>query len=152
GINAESTLTACTISGNTAHGNGGGLESYSRTILTNCTISGNGASASGGGVRNPGTLTLGAGTISGNTASGSGAGLFNHDFIDNRGVATLTDTIVAANTGNGGAPSDIAGPEAARVTGSFDLIGPGGSGGIPGGVQGNIVAATIAGLGLAPLG
>jgi hypothetical protein len=67
-------------------------------------------------------------------------------------VATLTDTIVAGNAAPGGAPSDIAGIEAASVTGSFNLIGTGGSGGIRGGVQGNIVLNSLAGLGLAPLG
>jgi hypothetical protein len=64
----------------------------------------------------------------------------------------LTDTIVAGNTGPGGAASDIGGLEAAVVTGSFNLIGTGGSGGIQDGAQGNIVLASLAGLGLAPLG
>jgi hypothetical protein len=121
-------------------------------MLTNCTISGNRASASGGGVSNSGTVTLRACTISGNVASVSGGGIFNHDFIDHRGVAALTDTIVALNTANDGTPSEIAGPEAGSVTGTFNLIGPGGSGGIQGGTQGNIVLASLAGVGLAPLG
>jgi parallel beta-helix repeat protein len=151
GIVASSTLTACTISGNTAQG-GGGLENYSRTMLTACTITGNAASMDGGGVSNAGMVTLTACTISGNVASGSGGGLDNHDFIYHRGVATLTDTIVAGNTAPGGASSDIEGVEAGSVTGSFNLIGPGGSGGIRGGVQGNIVLNSLDGLGLAPLG
>jgi hypothetical protein len=153
GINAVSTLTGCTISGNIAQGNGGGLENYSRTMLTNCTISGNSASASGGGVSNSGTVMLAACTISGNVASVSSGGLYNHDFLDlSQGVATLTDTIVGANTTPGSSLSDIGGPEAGRVTGSFNLIGPGSSGGIQGGIQGNIVLASLAGVGLAPLG
>jgi predicted outer membrane repeat protein len=152
GINSVSTLTACTINGNASE-DGGGLENYSRTMLTNCTLSGNSASASGGGVSNSGTATLMFCTISGNVTSVSGGGLYNHDFLDSRGRATLTDTIVAANTATGGAPSDIGGGEAASVTGSFDLIGTGGSGGIlAGGRQGNIILASLAGLGLAPLG
>src|SRR5262249_24312466 len=132
GIVATSTLTACPISGNTAHG-GGGLENYSRTTLTNCTISGNTAIIYGGGVSNSGTATLAACTISGNTSSVSGGGVYNHTFLDNHGVATLTDTIVAGNVGTGGDASDIGGADAANVTGSFNLIGPGGSGSIRGG-------------------
>jgi hypothetical protein len=152
GINGLSTLMACTISGNSAEKDGGGLENYSGTMLTNCTIAGNTAAESGGGVSNSGTATLTACTVSGNTAAESGGGFYNHDFLDNRGVATLTDTIVAGNLGNAGAPGDIGGQEVGRVTGSFDLIGPGGSGGIRGGTQGNIVLAGLAGLGPAPLG
>jgi hypothetical protein len=152
GLNARSTLNACTISGNTAQV-GAGLENFSSTMLTNCTISGNAATASGGGVSNSGTATLTFCTISGNVATVSSGGFFNHDFLDNRGSATLTDTIVAGNTAPGGAPSDIGGQEASRATGSFDMIGTGGSGGIlVGRVNGNIVLASLAGLGLAPLG
>ncbi len=101
---------------------------------------------------NSGTATLTACTISGNMAFASGGGFDNHDFIDNRGSATLTDTIVAGNTATGGAPSDIGGNEAPSITGSFNLIGTGGSGGVTGSVQGNIVLGSLAGLGLAPLG
>ena len=152
GLNALSTLTACTISGNTAQ-DGGRPGELRPTMLTNCTISGNTASASGGGVSNSGTATLTVCTISGNTASVSGGGFYNHDFLDNRGVATLTDTIVAGNTGTGGAPSDIGGTEAGSVTGSFNLIGTGGSGGIqPAARQGNIVLAEPRGPGPGPAG
>jgi hypothetical protein len=59
---------------------------------------------------------------------------------------------LAGNTFPGGTPSEIGGPEAGRVTGSFNLIGPGGSGDIRGGTEGNLVPASLAGLGLAPLG
>ena len=44
----------------------------------------------------------------------------------------LRKTIVAANTGPGGSPSDIGGNNAMDVTGSYDLVGTGGSGGIDG--------------------
>ena len=151
GLSAMSRLANCTLSGNTAL-HGAGVESYSTTTLSNCTLSGNVASVSGGGVSNSGTVTLTSCTLSGNSAAASGGGLYNHDFIDNRGVIVLTDTIVAGNTGAGGASSDIAGIESGRVTGSFNLIGNGGSGGIQGGEQGNIVLNSPAGLGLAPLG
>src|SRR5262245_7746545 len=67
-------------------------------------------------------------------------------------MAALTDPSVAGNTTPGGSPSEIGGLEAGRVTGSFNLIGPGGAGDIRGGTQGNLVLASLAGLGLAPLG
>ncbi len=150
GIRASSTLLACTISGNTAQG-GGGLVNYATTKLTNCTLSGNIALVAGGGVSNSGMVTLLACTISGNIAALSGAGFYNDGFLDNVGSGVLTDTIVAGNT-VAGAANDIAGTQAARVTGSFNLIGPGGSGGIQNGALGNIVLPSVARMGLAPLG
>jgi Ca2+-binding RTX toxin-like protein len=62
-------------------------------------------------------------TVSGNSASLGGGGLNNY------GTATLTNTIVAGNTtqpNGAGSPSDIAG----GVSGSYNLIGTGGSGGL----------------------
>ena len=55
----------------------------------------------------------------------SGGGIYNTE----SGVATLTDTIVAGNTGADGA-DDINGDEANQVTGSYNMIGTGGSGGL----------------------
>jgi hypothetical protein len=150
GIVGFSTLFACTISGNFSR-DGAGLENDSQTTLTNCTISGNLASGSGGAISNSGTAALAACTITGNVAAVSGGGLDNHDFLESRGTATLTDTIVAGNTAADGSPSEIGGPSAVGVTGSFNLIGPGGPGGIRAGTQGNVVLANLAGLGLALL-
>ena len=90
---------------------------------------------------NIGTATLTNCTISGNQASDGGGG------VDNVGTATLTDTIVAGNTGRSSAASDIDG----TVTGSHNLIGTGGSGGLISGQNGNIVLTSLTGLGLAPL-
>ena len=81
-----------------------------------------------------------------------GGGFYNHDFLYNRGTATLTDTIVAGNTGERGVSSDIDGNESGRVTGSFNLIGTGGAGGIQGGMQGNQLLTSLSRVGLAPLG
>ena len=65
------TLTDCTVSGNSAKYNGGGLDNPSGTItLTNCTISGNSAGFGGGAVSSyKGTTTLTNCTISGNSAA-----------------------------------------------------------------------------------
>ena len=147
-------LTNCTISGNSAM-QGGGLTNYGAATLTNCTVSFNSASAGGGGVSNsgngfaPNMLTFTACTITGNLAA-HGGGIYNHKGIANPAVATVVDTIVAGNTA-AGAPSDIGGQEATSVTGTFNLIGTGGAGGIQGGVQGNIILSNPDGLGLAPL-
>ena len=134
-----SMLTGCTISGN----EGGGVESDQGSMtLTDCTISGN----EGGGVGNTqSTMTLTDCTVSGNTGSVAG-GIYNYtDSI------TLTGTIVAGNT-MGGVASDIGGKDPTDVTGTYNLIGTGGSGGIVGGSDGNIVLTDLSTLGLAPLG
>ena len=89
-------------------------------------------------------------TVSGNSAGGGGGGLYEGSAGSD--VATLGDTIVAGNAGIGGSAGDIGGPDAANVTGTYNLIGPGGSGGIGNGVGGNIVLAGLADLGLAPPG
>ena len=163
-------LTNCTVSGNTAGADGGGVENYTGVAkLTNCTISANIAAGVGGGLTNNygnSTASLTNCTVTGNTADGGG-GLYNGGTVSvtsctitaNSGgakgggglfniksPATLTDTIVAGNT-NGSQPpgaSDIAG--GISVSGTFNLIGTGGSGGLTNGVNGNIVGATNPGL------
>ena len=145
------TLTNCTVSGNSASFAAGGLDNSGTVTLTNCTISGNSISGNSpnsfgvGGLRNSGTVTLTNCTISGNSASTLGGGLFS-------GItATLTNTIVAGNTtlpNGGGSPSDIVG----SVSGSYNLIGIGGSGGLQDGMDHNIVLTDLTGIGLAKLG
>jgi parallel beta-helix repeat protein len=134
------TLTNSTVSGNSAtsgYGIGGGLDnigSSARATLTNCTISGNSAKYGGGLAAQARTVTLTNSTVSGNSASQAGGGL------DNDGPATLTNTIVAGNTtlpNGGGSPSDIAGKGV--FSGSYNLIGTGGSGGLSNGVNHNQV-------------
>ena len=137
-------LTNCTVSGNSAAVGGGGVYVNDGTAtLTNCTISGNTAGASGGGVAvwNAYSVTLTNCTVSGNSADGSGGGLKN--FFSS---VTLINTIVAGNTNSVAAASDISG----TVSGSNNLIGTGGSGGLVNGVAGNIVG--VANALLAPLG
>jgi Bacterial Ig-like domain (group 3) len=137
------TLDNSTISGNSSSSSGGGMVNDGTAKLTNCTISGNSAHL-GGGLSNFNSATLSGCTISGNYAPNVG-GLY-----DDFGTATLKDTIVAGNSGSAGTPSDVGGAGASAVTGSNNLIGAGGSGGIQGGVDGNVI-----GVGdplLAPLG
>ncbi len=142
----------CTVSDNSATYYGGGIDNAAASItLTGCTISGNSAKY-GGGVQNyAGTVNLTACTISGNSASKGGGGLHDQGSSSSYpATASLTDTIVAGNTSSGGNADDI-GDKFSNDTGSNNLIGTGGSGGLTNGVNGNIVLTTLAGLGLAPL-
>ena len=153
--NAGTTaLTDCTITGNTAVGGsvtneGGGIFNSGTLELMNSTITGNQAGYSpnyypsyGGGIFNSGLLTVTGSTITGNSSGGyyTGGGLFNSD-----GTVTLTDTIVTGNTTifGSGDYNDITGP----VSGTYNLIGTGYSGGLTNGVDGNLVGVTDALLG-----
>jgi hypothetical protein len=150
------TLIECTVSGNKAipgparfavvGGNGGGILNKGTAILTNCTISANRAyGLYGGGLANRGTAILTNCTISGNSVAGSNAGGGGLSNASN--ALTLTNTIVAGNTNSSSAPSDISG----AVSGTYNLIGIGGSGGLTYGVNHNIVLTTLTDLRLAPL-
>ena len=146
------TVTDTTISGNSAN-SGGGIAnlSLSTAMLTDCTIYGNTSSQGGGVVGQDATTDLVACTISGNTAV-MGGGIYNDLPYGVSSTVTLTDTIVAGDVTPDGQPDEIGGSEAAEVTGSDSLIGPGGSGGIVAGTGGNIVLTDLSTLGLAPLG
>jgi hypothetical protein len=125
---------------------GGGVFNAGTATLTDCTLSGNSAAHSGGGVLNAnyGTpnLTLTDCTLNGNSAPYGGGGLYGY------GTTTVTDTIVAGNTDGVGDASDIGG----NVSGSYNLVGTGGPGGLVNGESGNIVLTSLTNLGLAPLG
>ena len=98
-LNVTASLSGLTITGGNATGNGGGLLNEGTTTLTNCTVSGNSASAgSGGGLANDVTIMLTNCTVSGNSDSINGGGVFN------QGTATLTNCTVSGNTAasNGG--------------------------------------------------
>ena len=145
----SATITGCTISGNSSPA-GGGVEIDGVATLTDCTVSGNSAEA-GGGVFNYGTASLVACTVSGNSAP-QGGGIDNYSSPYYTSRTTLTDTIVALNTsesGGGGAGSDIGGTDPGDVTGSYNLIGTGGPGGL---TKANHNVLNVANPGLTPLG
>ena len=165
------TLTECSVSGNSAGSDGGGLENEGKlyltdsalcgdsavyyggglkngdgmATLTNVTVSGNSAK-SAGGIYLGGTAILNDCTVSGNAGTSTSTGSVGGIYIS--GTATLNNTIVAGNTNPAGA-SDIGGP--GTVSGSNNLIGTGGSGGLSNGPNGNIVLTSLTNLGLAPL-
>ncbi len=157
--NAVLILSNSTLMGNTAKLGGGGLYNNGTATLTASTIAGNFANqagsllaSDGGGVNNDGTVTLVACTVSGNTTTADGGGVYNGGLGANK--ATLNDTIVAGNTGVGTGASDIAisGNNGVPVVGSYNLIGPGGTGGLVNGTNGNIVLTSLTNLGLTSLG
>ena len=84
-------LTDCTVSGNTASGQGGaggGIENFGNTTLTRCTISGNTApNGLGGGIDSyiSATLTMTDCTVAGNSAAQGGglSGLAGVAFLNN---------------------------------------------------------------------
>jgi hypothetical protein len=128
--------------GNSGSGNGGGLFNVGTARLINCTLSGNTASGASG-VFNYGPASMRACTASGNTSPGDAAAIVDYSYSRSVGVLTLTDTIVAGNLGSTPGDWDFTlfdvGSTGAAITGSYNLIGTGGAGIIPGGVDGNIV-------------
>jgi hypothetical protein len=145
------TMTGVTISGNSAELQGGGLELDGPATLTDCTISGNSANQGGGLLMySEGEATLVACTVSGNSATtpGGGGGLYSYPYWGHVPSVALTDTIVAGNTASDRA-SDFASPYNGTVTGSYNLIGPGGSGGL---TASNHNLLNVVDPGLAPLG
>ncbi len=144
GEGADLTLTDCTVSGNSADDGGGGLENKGTATLTDCTVSGNTGSYGGGVFENyKAQLSLTGCTVSGNSAATYGGGLDANSYPSSY-ITVVTDTIVAGNTNPSGA-SDIGG----NASGTYNLIGTGGSGGLANGVDGNIVG--VANPLLAPL-
>ena len=150
-------VTDSLIADNTAEFGGGGVYNNGTATITDSTIANNFANqgtsllaSNGGGLDNDGTATVVACTISGNTTTASGGGVYNGGLGPS--VATLDDTIVAGNTNTGGSASDLAisTNQGVPVTGSYDLIGPGGSGGLTGST--NIFLSSLTGLGLTALG
>ncbi len=117
-LDSNATLVACALIGNSS---GGNLDNESVVKLTNCTL----ADSAGFGLLNDyGTATLIACTVTGN----QNQGLANYG-SNGTGTIALTDTIVAGNTA-GNAAIDIGGPARNDVTGRYNLVGTGGSGGL----------------------
>jgi parallel beta-helix repeat protein len=132
------TLTDCTVSGNSAVLGGGLYSRYCTLTLTDCTVSGNTATGNAGGVYSMrgSTTTLTDCTVSGNSAGGHGGGLF--------GAALLHNTLIAGNVSGpaGMTRDDVNGNLAAS---DYNLIGDGtGMTGISNGVNGNLVGSADA--------
>jgi hypothetical protein len=101
GVNSSPTISDCTIIGNTATINGGGVGSGpGNPVISNCTIAGNTAEDLGGGVFCEGAnLTLGNCTIIGNVLGhygGAGAGV-----CCLYGSAAISNCTITGNTAEG---------------------------------------------------
>jgi hypothetical protein len=103
----SATVTDCVVTGNTASGEGGGINVFQNGILTirNSTISGNSAGSgpgnhSGGGIyfRNGGTLLMENCTVSGNSAVGQGGGLYLYGSTNFLGTWTIRNSTISGNT------------------------------------------------------
>ena len=115
---ATATLTGVTISDNVAtwHG-GGGICNYGKLTLESCTVTGNQAYQNGGGIwngiieggKNP-ALTINGGSITDNRAGDFGGGIYagndignkNHDILSMQGAITVT-----GNTASGGMTDNV---------------------------------------------
>ena len=81
----KTTLTGCTISGNTSQERGGGIyndangSSPGEMTLNSCTIKENSSMSDGGGIFNDEDLTINGGTISSNKSGAYGGGVFIND-------------------------------------------------------------------------
>ena len=108
GGTAAVTMTACTISGNSAKYDGGGVYTYSGTVtLTDCTLSGN-STFGGGGIYNEafGTTTLTGCTLSGNSATTAGGGACNEGTMTLTACTLQGNKATYINGGTGGGASN----------------------------------------------
>lgn len=98
------TLADCTLSGNDAISQGGGIYNASLGQLTveRCTFAGNTAGQYGGGIENNGTLTLRHCTFAGNTGANVGGGVDNY-----QGTANIAHCILAGNSAGTTSSSDM---------------------------------------------
>jgi predicted outer membrane repeat protein len=112
-------LDSCTLTGNTAAGDGGAIHSQTSnlagtdTYIINSTFSGNSAGDQGGAIHNyRGATRLISTTITGNTAGGAGSGVSSFPSAADTGTRVQT-SIISGNAGNDDVDSD-------SVTNTFD--------------------------------
>jgi len=101
GNRGQAFLDNCTLSGNSSQ-YGAGIHNIGTLTVSACTISGNSAADGGGGIRNLGTLIAQSGSVIGGAGAGNTAGWGGG--IANEGTATIDASTVSANTAtnNGG--------------------------------------------------
>ena len=103
-FDVSANVTAATISGLTVEDSTVGIDNAGTLAVTGTTVTENGSNA-GGGIVNTGTVTVTDATLSQNTV-GVGDGLGGGGLSNDKGTATVTDSLVsdnaAANGANGG--------------------------------------------------
>ncbi len=99
-------LTGCTITGNTSDGIGGGLGNLGTMSLTSCVVNGNTASDTGGGIYNAGAATINATSVTGNTSAVDGGGIFNEDpgTVNLQNGSSVSGNMALAEPNCGGDP------------------------------------------------
>ena len=144
------TVTGSTISGNSAGnsppegegGNGGGLYNGATMTLVNTTISGNSTPENGSAIFYGGTLTLINVTVINNRSDNDGDGSAGGAIFTFSTSFLAKNSIIAGNVKGvspSSTPSDIGGFVTPSASGSFNIIGTGGSGGLTNGVNNNQV-------------
>jgi hypothetical protein len=117
-------------------GSGGGVYvAHGSVTIVNTTIAGNVITGGAGGAGGDGGVFAGFG--------GPGGGATGGGLDQAGGTVVLDNSVVALNNAGPSNPSDVVGP----VTGSFNLIGIGGSGSLNAAGDGNLLGAGDPGLG-----
>jgi len=135
------TIVNCSITGNTSSTGGGLLiDSISPSIVTNTTISGNNSTGIGGGMWAAGSIVLTNLTIYNNRSDSDNSGDEQGGGLYPQGQLTINNSIVARNF-RGSIPNASADDITAALdpASSYNLIGIGGSGNLPNGVNHNQV-------------
>jgi len=105
-VGGNATISGSQISGNTAKGNGGGLQVDGTLTMTGSRVTGNTANNNGGGMKIYAVTTLTNSTVSGNTATNGGGGIYDAaGYHVPQALLTLTGTTLSGNmaTNTGGA-------------------------------------------------
>jgi len=98
------TITASTVSSNSAAFGGGGISSKDRTIISESTIFGNSSGHDGGGIL-ASDATILSSTISGNSANNNGGGIFTYRKSNRIAYSTIVNNTSNADisgSGSGG--------------------------------------------------
>ena len=108
------TLNSCTVSGNSADGNGGGgiynlgdSLGTATLAITSSTLNGNSSQFNGGAIYSIGdngtaTVQIGNSTLSGNSATNFGGAVYNHGTFGNANVQIANSTIAANSAQSSG--------------------------------------------------
>jgi MBG domain (YGX type)/Right handed beta helix region len=145
GANVTASISGLTITGGMITGYGGGLYSQGTITLTNCSISGNSANTNGGGIfaLGEGATILNNCLVSGNVSEdGFGGGIFSDEK-----ALTLNDCTVSNNTGiqGGGVHEVYSTTTLTNCIVSGNTAGTGFAGGAGGGLSFNGGSAALTG-------
>jgi len=113
-LSGSVSIQGITIRGGNALSDGGGISNKGILALSEVTLTGNTSGNRGGAIFNNGTLTLTNSTLSGNASQDSGGGLFHY-----KGISTLNNVTISANTSDTNTSGSGNGGGVARHTGTL---------------------------------